>query len=158
WQSMGTHNDAGDPNAIELISLSPNSGSGASQVFTAIVREGSGAQNIAFAQLVMNATLSGFNGCFIHYDRASNVFYLLYDQGTQFAGLIAGSNTQAGNSQCVLHGAGSGGTTVNSGKDLQIVYNLDLLPAFSGLKQVFMQAVDAAGVIEVWHKMGAWTQ
>ena len=36
WQSVGTWNDTGDPNVVELISLTPNSGTGLSQTFTAV--------------------------------------------------------------------------------------------------------------------------
>jgi hypothetical protein len=155
WISMGTWNDTGDPSAVELISLSPNSGTGVSQMFTAVTRDGDGATTIPFVQLVMNAGLSGFNGCFIHYDRASNVFYLLNDAGTAFAGMFAGSG-QVSNSQCTLHGAGSGGTA--AGSDLTVTYNLDFSAGFAGTKQVYMQAVDNNGVIEVWHQMGTWTR
>jgi len=156
WQSMGTWNDTGDASVVELSSLTPNSGTGASQVFTALVKDGDGATTIPFAQLVMNATLSGFNGCFIHYDRASNVFFLLNDVGTVFSGLVGGSAGQVSNSQCTLHGTGSGGTV--NGSNLTITYNLDLSAGFAGLKKVFMQAVDNTGVIEVWHQMGTWTR
>ena len=90
WISMGTWVDTGDPNVVELTSLTPNSGTGSSQVFTAVISE-SNASNITWAQLVMNTSLSGINGCFIHYDRASNVFYLLNNTGTVFAGMFAGS-------------------------------------------------------------------
>ena len=155
WISMGTWNDVGDPNVVELKSLSPNSGTGFSHVFTAVVKDGEGASNIAFAQFLMNTALGGFNGCFIHYDRASNVFYLLNDSGTAFFGLLAGSATQVSNSQCTLQGVGSGGTA--TGPNLTVTYTLEFTVGFASTKQIYMQAVDSAGVIEVWHHMGTWT-
>lgn len=154
WISMGTWNDVGDPNVVELKSLSPTSGTGFSQVFTAVVKDGEGANTIAFAQFLMNTALSGFNGCFIHYDRVSNVFYLLNDSGTAYFGLLAGSATQVSNSQCTLQGVGSGGTAM--GPNLTVTYTLEFTAGFAGTKQVYMQAVDSAGVIEVWHHMGTW--
>jgi hypothetical protein len=157
WQPVGTWNDTGDPSAVELISLTPNSGTGASQVFTAVVRDGDGAATIPFAQLAINGTLSGFNGCFIHYDRASNVFFLLNDAGTVFFGLVGGSAGQVSNSQCTLKGTGSG-DGIAAGTDLTITYNLEFSAGFSGTKKLFMQAVDNSGVIEVWHQLGTWTR
>jgi hypothetical protein len=154
WIFMGTWNDTGDPSAVELLSLTPSSGVGMSQVFTAITRDGDGATTIPFVQFVMNAGLSGFHGCFIHYDRAANVFFLLKDTGTAWFGLVGGSAGQVQNSQCTLHGTGSGGTT--AGSDLTVTYNLDFAVAFAGTKQIFMQAVDSTGVIEVWHQMATW--
>ena len=103
----------------------------------------------------MNNGLSGFNGCFIHYDRASNVFFLLNDAGTAFSGLIAGSAGQVLNSQCTLQGVGSGGTAV--GSNLTVNYNLTFSAGFAGTKQIYMQAVNNTGVVEVWHQMATWT-
>jgi hypothetical protein len=71
-----------------------------------------------------------------------------------FSGLAAGSAGQVSNSQCTLHGAGSGGTA--TGSDLTVSYNLDFSASSAGTKQIFMQAVDNTGVIEVWHQMGTW--
>jgi hypothetical protein len=156
WQQEGSWNDTGDPSAVEVMSLTPNSGTGASQAFTAVVRDGDGASTISFAELLVNAGLSGFNGCFIHYDRASNVFFLLNDAGTGWFGLIGGSAAQVQNSQCILTGTGSGGTS--AGSNLTITYNLQFKSSFAGAKQVYMQAVDQTGVIEVWHKTGTWTR
>jgi hypothetical protein len=155
WQSIGTWNDTGDPSAVELISLSPNSGTGVSQIFTAVMKDGDGATTIPFVQFVMNAGLSGFNGCFIHYDRASNVFFLLNDLGTVFSGLVAGSGTVS-NSQCTLNGTGSGGTSI--GSNLTVTYSLTFSAGFAGTKKIYMQGVDNTGVIEVWHQMGTWTR
>jgi hypothetical protein len=141
---------------VELISITPNSGTGISQTFSAVVRDGDGAATIAFAQLVINGTLSGTNGCFIHYDRASNTFFLLNNTGTAWSGLPGGSAGQVSNSQCTLRGTGSGGTSV--GSNLTITFNLEFAPAFSGLKKFYMQAVDNTNVIQVWRQMATWTR
>jgi hypothetical protein len=156
WQQIGTWNDTGDPKVVELISITPNSGTGISQTFSAVVRDGDGAATIAFAQLVINGTLSGTNGCFIHYDRASNTFFLLNNTGTAWSGLPGGSAGQVSNSQCTLRGTGSGGTSV--GSNLTITFNLEFAPAFSGLKKFYMQAVDNTNVIQVWRQMATWTR
>ena len=155
WILMGTWNDTGDPSAVELVSLTPNSGTGVSQVFTTVTKDGDGATTIPFVQFVMNNGLSGFNGCFIHYDRASNVFFLLNDAGTAFSGMFAGSG-QVSNSQCTLHGAGSGGTVL--GSNLTVTYVLEFSAGFTGTKKVFMQALDNTNCIQVWRQMGTWTQ
>ncbi len=156
WQPTGTWSDAGDLNLVEIASLTPNSGAGLSQTFTAAVVKNAGVGNtIAFAQLVMNAGLNGYNACFVHYDRASNVFYLLNDSGTGWFGLFAGSATQVQNSQCILQGVGSGGKV--SGSNLTITYNLSFTGSFTGARQIYMQVVDQTGIIEVWHQVANWT-
>ena len=156
WIPMGTWNDTGDPTVVELVSLSPNSGTGFTQTFTAVTKDGDGGSTIPFVQFVMTGQpISAFsgNGCFIHYDRGSNVFFLLNDAATAFSGMFAGSGSVS-NSQCTLTGAGSGGTAV--GSNLTVTYNLTFAPGFAGNKQIYMQAVDNTGVIEVWHQIAAW--
>jgi len=152
WVPVGSWNDTGDPDVIEITSLSPLPGSGLTQTLTAIVKDGN-ATDIGFAQFVMNTNLNEYNACFITYDRPSNVFFLLNDAGTGWDGLIAGSATQVSNSQCTLHGVGSGG--VSAGSTLTITYALHFARGFAGTKQIYMQAADTAGVIEVWHNMGS---
>lgn len=155
WISMGTWNDTGDPHAVELISLSPNLGSGVSQTFTTVTKDGDGATTIPWVEFVMNLGLSGVNGCFIHYDRASNDFFLLNDAGTAYSGLVGGSAGTVSNSQCTLNGIGSTGSA--AGTNLTITYNLSFSAGFAGAKQIYMQTADNTGIIEVWHQMGSWT-
>jgi len=109
---------------------------------------------MALQQLLMNTTLSPANGCFVQYDAVGNVFYLVNDAGTASSSLLPGSAAQVSNSQCVLQGTGSNG--LKSGSTLTIAFNLTFAAAFSGIKQVYMQAVDNAGIIEVWHPVGTW--
>jgi hypothetical protein len=140
---------------VELISLTPNSGSGGSVTFTSVVKDSDGASTIPFTQFVMNAGLNGYNACFIHFDRASNAFFLLKDDASGWFGLLGGTAGQVANSQCVLRGTGSGGTA--SGDTLTVTYNLQFKSGFAGSRQIYMQAVDNTGVIQSWKQMGSWT-
>jgi hypothetical protein len=40
------------------------------------------------------------------------------------------------------------------GSNLTVTYNLTFSVSFAGTKQIYMQTVDNAGVIEVWHQRG----
>ena len=153
WLSMASWVDGGDANVVSIDSLTPMPTAGLNQTLTATISDGTGANTISFVQMVVNSTLNGINACFVHYDRASNVFFLLNDSGTAWSGLLAGSNTSVSNSQCTLIGSGSGGSI--SGSTLTITYALAFAPGFAGTRQVFMQALDAAGNIEVWHNEGS---
>jgi len=157
WQPVGTWNDNGDPNAVELISLSPNTGTGFTQTFTSVTKDGDGATTIPFVEFVMTGQpVNSFtgNGCFIFYARAANVFFLLNDAATAFSGLVAGSAGSVGNSHCTLNGVGSGGTAV--GSNLTVTFNLTFSAGFAGTRQIYMQAADDTNNIEVWHLMGTW--
>jgi len=154
---VGTHSDTGDPNIVELISLSPNTGTGFSQTLTSVIKDGDGATTIPFVEFVMTGQpVNSFtgNGCFIFYARAANVFFLLNDAATAFSGLVAGSAGSVGNSHCTLNGVGSGGVSV--GSNLTVTFNLTFSAGFAGTKQIYMQAADDTGNIEAWHLMGTW--
>jgi hypothetical protein len=155
WVLMGTWSDTGDTQ-LELSSMTPNTGQGAAQTFTAVWKGGSGGNSVLFSALLVNDRIDARNACLIHYDRASNVFFLLNNDMSAWLGMVAGSATQIENSQCVLKGSGSGGTV--SGNTLTIRYNLEFKPSFSGLRNFYMQAADTAGVIQVWTKIGSWTR
>ena len=154
WHPVGTWSDSGNPNLVQISSFTPSSGAGSSQIFTATISDGLGASSIALQQLLMNTTLSPANGCVVQYDPVGNVFYLLNDAGNAWSSLLPGSATQVSNSQCVLQGTGSNG--LKSGSTLTIAFNLTFAAAFSGIKKVYMQGVDNAGIIEVWHPVGTW--
>ena len=155
WSPVGSTNDSGDVNVVEITSLAPLPGSGFNQTLTATIKNGTGAATTQFAELLVTgqplATFSG-NGCFIFYVPSANVFYLLNDAASTFSGLVAGSSASVSNSQCTLHGAGSGGTP--SGSTLTVNYNLSFTAGFAGSKHVYMQAADSAGNIEAWHNEG----
>jgi len=155
WQQVGSRSDTGDTQVVELISLTPSSGSGGSVTFTSVVKDSDGATTIPFTQFVMNAGLNGYNACFIHFDRASNAFFLLKDDASGWFGLLGGTAGQVANSQCVLSGTGSGGRA--SGDTLTVTYNLQFKSGFAGSRQIYMQAVDNTGVIQSWKQMGSWT-
>ena len=98
WQQVGTWNDTGDPNVVELTSLTPNSGTGTSQTFTAVTKDGNGATTIPFVEFVMTAEPIGSfngNGCFIFYAQTANTFFLLNDTATAWIGLVAGISVRS---------------------------------------------------------------
>jgi hypothetical protein len=152
WQEVGAWSDTGDPKAVELISLTPNSGSGGAVTLTSVVKDGDGANTIQFTQFVMNAGLNGYNACFIHYDRASNTFYLLKDDASAWLGLEPGKQVQ--NSQCVLRAEGSGGTA--SGNTLTVTYNLLFKGGFTGSRQIYLWTAGNDADIQSWKQMGTW--
>jgi alpha-tubulin suppressor-like RCC1 family protein len=155
WQRLGLVDAFADTTLLELISVAPVTGSGASQLFTMTLRDGDGAGKVWFSQLNINATNSAAHGCYVHHDPATNVFYLLSDDGTTWAGLHGGSATeQVQNSQCLLKGKNS--TNTANGQDLNITYDLQFKPGFAGQKDVFARASDVDGNLVQWKRTGSW--
>jgi hypothetical protein len=137
------------------LSVSPASGSGASQTFTLTATEPSGASNVQWLQFILNGLQSGVRACYVHYDVASNEVYLRDDTDPGWVGSkqlgTAGSLT---NSQCTLNtGASSfasGGTTVT------LNLALTFTTAFAGSKTIYALA-DSGNWNSGWYEAGTWT-
>lgn len=110
------------------ISVTPDSGTGTAQIFSALYSDPNGAHDFATVRALFNSTLNGTNACYVEYNRVSNALYLANDAGQLFSSpVIPGSSTQVSNSQCTLSGTGSSYTA--SGNDA----TLDVALTFKGV-------------------------
>lgn len=106
--AAGTTFHAWVETAPSAISVSPASGTGPSQQFTWIVSSPSGYANITQVFPLINTSASGGSGCYIYYNRASNLLFLADDLATTWNGGFApGSSSSVSNSYCTIHGNGS---------------------------------------------------
>jgi hypothetical protein len=155
WRQLGSYTAAADPSPIDIVSLTPNSGSGAERVFTVTYRDTGGAGNIAWGLMSIHANLNAVSGCYIHYDRASNLFLLMNDAASGWLALVPGSTATVQNSQCILRGAGTGRSL--SGTDLIVSYDLQFKPGYAGAKEINVQMANQQGKDKPWTRMGTWT-
>src|SRR5262249_8390180 len=84
------------------ISVTPNSGSGATQTFSFLYSDQDGYTDLSIVYGLFNNVLSGANACFFAYSRVDGRLYLFNNAGN---GLVPGSLTPGGpgsltNSQC----------------------------------------------------------
>lgn len=151
WIQLGTYSVL----ALAVTSLTPNSGSGASQTFSFAMYDSKGYATIANAQIVIGGSLAAANTCFIYFNRPSNNLYLANDAGTTWMGPITiGQSGNLQNSQCTLSAAGS--SAIGAGDTLTLSVALSFPSAFAGTKSVWMDAND--GSLDTnWLKLGTWT-
>ncbi|MFN9894222.1 MAG: hypothetical protein ACK58M_13430 [Acidobacteriota bacterium] len=97
-----------------------------------VYRDAVAAGNITALQLLINGELNGAGACYVGYDAAANVMYLLDDAGTGLLlpGITPGGAGTVANQRCTLDGASSSRTL--SGRDLALTYGLTLKPGFQG--------------------------
>jgi len=95
-------------------------------------RDAVAASNITAVQFLVNGELNGANACYVGYDRAANLMYLLTDTGTGLLlpGITPGRPGTVSNTQCTLDGATSS-QTVN-GRDLTVNFGLTFKGSFRG--------------------------
>ncbi|MDQ6705553.1 MAG: hypothetical protein M3Z85_06275 [Acidobacteriota bacterium] len=156
WQNRGTWTIPGANQPPTADSITPGSGSGASQSFVVKYSSPGGYANVTGAHLLFNTALTGTNGCWILYDKASHGFLLANDAGSGFTGPLApGGNTAIQNSQCTLNGLGT--SISGESNTLTFTLNLKFTNAFAGVKKIYMYTADSAGRNSSWQNRGSWT-
>lgn len=136
-------------------SISPASGTAASQVFTVVATDADGNADFAFVSMLVNVTNSPVNGCVVTFNAQANTFTVLDDAGVNAAGTVAaGSSTTAQNTFCQVNGAGSGST--RSGTTLTTTFSITFL-ASRGPRNTYIRAEDRSGAFDGYKQVGTWT-
>ena len=140
------------------VSVTPSSGSGLGpQTFSYLYSDGSGYQNISFAESILGTTSNLAGSCSTMYVPATSSVYLMNDAGGSWLGpLTIGHSGTLQNSQCTLNAQTSSAS--GSGTSLTVNLALSFQPTFIGLLNNFMLAQDTvnnftSGV----QNLGTWT-
>jgi hypothetical protein len=140
---------------VDAVSVTPNSGSGLSQTFTAVFTDSLGVTtDLLRARVRFGA--NGVGTCVIDYDAIANKVRMLDNAGNAGAFVNLGSGTLA-NSQCTLDLVQS--TAVPSGTTLTLNLRFTFAASFGGLKPVFLRANSnfSATTTTGWVQRGTWT-
>ncbi len=146
-------------------SVSPNNGTGTSQLFTFHASDSNGYGNISQMLLLVANSANGVDGqyaCYIQLARAANQVYLTDDLATTWGnGGALGSSTPLSNSQCSINLAQSNinGTSENDlYLNLAITFTVNGQYFPAGQKSVYEYVVDNAGQAGAgWENVGNWT-
>ncbi|MBI3473450.1 MAG: matrixin family metalloprotease, partial [Candidatus Solibacter usitatus] len=138
------------------VSVTPSSGSGASQTFTFVYSDAAGYANLTWVNLDIHTALSSIGACYIQYDRATNTVQLANDGGSAWAGAAAlGASGTLQNSQCAIDAGASSAS--GAGNNLTLVLSLSFKAAFAGGKNIYMGALNSVGLFSGWQTRGTWT-
>jgi hypothetical protein len=158
WSPIGTFTTTsgggGTPQAPSTVSVTPSSGSGASQTFAFVFSDPAGAIDIASTQMDINSSLTAAGGCYLYYSRASNQIQLANDGGSFGTALTVGTAGTLTNSQCTLDAGASSVTP--SGNTLTLNVALSFKAAFAGAKNIYMEAQNAT-LDSGWSPKGTFT-
>ena len=151
-------NGCGARQRLTAVSLTPNSGSGAQQIFTGTVSDSSGYADLNRMQIVImgqDPNQSLVKGCRAMYDLALNKFFVIDDPGTAWLGPISpGSADMLQNDQCILSGTGSSAS--GSGNTLTVTVNIRFKAAYAGSKGLYLYARNRS-INTGFVSMGSWT-
>ena len=151
WVQEGTWGVALPPS---VVSVTPSSGSGATQTFTTVYSDPYGASIITAAYLLFNTSVSSANACYVEYNPLTNLLSLKNDAGTGSAGsLTPGSATTVSNSQCTLSGTGSSYSVAGDTATLEAAITF----SGSSATNIYLYAADKNSKDTGWIKAGTWT-
>jgi hypothetical protein len=157
WQQEGTWTVSTGSGVPATVSVTPSSGSGASQSFALQYSDTAGAGNLAFVYVWFNSNVTG-NGsssCLLSYQPSSNQLSLFNDGATAWQGATLGAATTLQNSQCSVNLATA--TAVPSGNTLTLTLPMTFQPAYAGAKNIYMYDSDVSGSNSGWQQPGMWT-
>jgi hypothetical protein len=136
--------------------VSPNSGTGSTQTFSAQFSDTAGATNLAYVYLRFSTTATGAtNTCMVRYDRAAARLSLRNDAGNWLAGAAIPSGTTQQNTQCSISFAAS--SVSLSGQTLTLNVAVTFKPAYAGAKNIYSYAQSMNGAVTDWVARGTWT-
>jgi hypothetical protein len=154
WTQKATWDTTATPPAPPVVnSVTPNSGSGTSVTFQLNVSDANGASDISAVLLLVNDSITDVNGCYVWYTLASKA-YLFRDTDRAWLPVTPGTQESAETAQCKLTGTGVSNTS--SGNTLTASIGLTLKAAFTGTKNVYGYALDAANQASGWKQIGTW--
>ncbi len=155
-QSLGTWTPE-PPQPLGAVSVNPNTGNGAVQMFHATYADPSGASDVQVVYLDVGNSIFAPGSCIVAYVPVQNALYLFNDQNTGVSGAITlGSSNAASNGQCTI--SGSGAVATLAGNNLSITVPLTFSAAFSGTHDIWGLAQNYAGAQSQWMLLGTWTR
>jgi hypothetical protein len=138
-----------------VVSLSPTSGTGTTQTFTAVYSDPSGVSNLASVRILINSSLNGANACYAYYYPGTNALYLENNADNGTVGpLTPGSSSSISNSQCTLTGTGT--TVSTSGNTITVAFSLTFSGSFTAADNVYLLAASSS-LSSGWVEKGTWT-
>jgi Bacterial Ig-like domain (group 3) len=156
WQQLGTLTVPAGSGTPAVVSVSPNSGSGASQTFALQYSDTAGAANLQTAYVWFTATLTNAaSSCMLYYQPSTNQLNLLNDAATAWQAGTPGAATTLQNSQCSVNLAAT--TVTLNGDTLTLNPAMTFKPAYDGARTVYMYDADISGSNSGWQQLGAWT-
>jgi subtilase family serine protease len=149
WTGSTSGGGGGAPNGY---TVSPSSGSGATQTFVFAYTNASQSQEY----LLFNSTLTGNGACFLLYDRNSNSLMIANDQGTAVSeSATPGGSGTLSSSQCSVPASTASVTT--SGNTVTITVTITFTASFTGAKNIYANIANASYQAQTWQQIGTWT-
>jgi hypothetical protein len=143
------------------VSVTPDNGTGSSQVFTAVYTDTGGGNDLQVVDLTFGPALNAASSCAVVYTPGLNQLYLYNDAGNGVLGPIsegAGGGSLS-NSQCTLSSGTNAATLTGAGNPttLNVPFNITFKGTFTGTKTAWGYAQTYGGTDSAVTNLGSWT-
>jgi hypothetical protein len=158
WVQRGTYMPF-QSQAPAAASVSPSSGMGLSQVFTAVASDTGGAAQIRGVLLLFDNVIETAHTCYAGYDAFAGGFFLYDDNGGILGPTAPGAVGTLQNSQCALNVGASSLTPV--GNNLNVAFSMAFKNTFTSTKNIDLYTYDKGGsgttLNSGWQVLGSYT-
>ena len=145
---------AGSSSWPSITSLTPYSGTGLSQTFTAVFSDTNGWADISLAYFMVNVVQSPNDACYIKYDASANALWLIANDAVSWLGPISPGSGALQNAACTLNGAAS--SVSGAGNNLTLTYAVTFVSNWVGQRNIYLSAANFEGNVLDWSPYGAW--
>jgi hypothetical protein len=153
WVQMGTYDVAAGGVPVAN-SVSPSSGTGASQRYSFAVSDQGGASFITGLAALISSSLNTLDACYVVYDRTAGTISLAYDNPNNGASPVTPGGAQVvSNGQCTLNASDS--TVVIGVTSIVVTVDLTFNANFFGAKSTYLDAIEP-GFTSGWVTVGSW--
>jgi len=125
------------------VSVVPNSGSGASQIFEITFSHPGGYKQLSDVRLLINAEADGSHACYIYYSLSTDSFMLVNDSGEGSKSAILSGGASLENSQCRV--LTKGAAVKGDGADISVTIPVHFKSQFAGTKKLILYAETSGG-------------
>lgn len=133
---------AAPPTISSGVTLTPSSGSGYSQNFTAQVIDANGASALTQVDLIIGS-VGTTNSCWAEYAPATRTIYLR-DNNNNWMPAALGSSTVLQNSQCSLNAGSSSAATSGAGTQLNVNFAMSFTSSYVGAQPLVTFVADSS--------------
>jgi hypothetical protein len=154
WAALGTWTVSGNANQPPTAdSVTPSSGSGPGSLFSYVLSDADGYQDLGWTYVLFNETWTGVGSCMVWYAPFSNALYLTDDAGNWTGPMTPGTVGTLQNTQCTLNVGNS--SVDKAGTNMTL--NLDLTFHQNGTKTTWLYGADSQSQNTGWAALGTWT-
>lgn len=152
---LAVYTITGGATLLGPVSVTPNNGSGSAHTLLITYHDEKGAPDLAWLRVLVHSSQTAAAGCYVAVDPAARIVYLADDSGLFWTQAGLGGSGTLANSQCSVSAGAS--SVASYGNDASLTLAVSFRNAFAGVKSIWANATDRAGLTSASPLLGSLT-